>query len=209
MTRNIIFSVLFIIVYAGAVLFGTNRETTQKDRWGNGVFTGNSYVSERFGIGAELDSGWIRLDGPGAQTLDSEYDYANDGLTPLFGYISKKSTLQVCVYADDPYSDDIFSLTYWNRYISETRADLESIGARWNGSAAYELNAKGSGDPIVMYYMSYTYGADDYNTFFAVSNINGNGFMFSGNYNDFEGLSQVKEFLTEKFYVNSTAGENC
>lgn len=209
MTRNIIFSVLFVIVYAGAVFLGLNRESTQKDRWGNGVFEGNSYVSERFGVGAEFDPDWIRLDGPGAQIIDEEYDYSGEGLTPLFGYISKKSTLQVCVSIASPYSNDAFSAATWNRYVSETKANLENMGAQWKNGATYEMTAKGSGDPIIMYYMSYTYGGEDYSIFFALSNINGSGFMFSGTYNDSEGIMQVKKFLSESFYVKSSAVENC
>lgn len=209
MVRNIIFSILFVIVYAGAFFIGTSRETTEKDRYGNGVFTGNSYVSERFGVGAEFDSDWIRLDGPGAMALDEEYDYSEDALTPLFGYISRNSSLQVCVSIASPYSPETFLSTYWNKYISETKASLENTGAHWNGGAVYEMCVKGSGDPIMMYYMSYTIDGEECNIVLALSNINGNGFMFSGAYNDNEGLSQIKSFLTEKLYSTSTVGENC
>lgn len=209
MTRNIIFSILFVIVYAGAIFLGTSRETTEKDRYGNGVFTGNSYVSERFGVGAEFNSGWIRLDGPGAQLIDEEYDYSGEELTPLFGYISKHSTLQVCVSIAAPYSNDVFSTTYWNRYVSETKANLENMGAQWKNGAIYEMTAKGSGDPIIMYYMSYTFGGEESSIFFALSNINGSGFMFDGTYTGSEGLFEVKKFLTERFYVKSSAVENC
>ena len=70
MARNIIFIILFVVLYGGLVLLGTQKkDDTLVDRKGYGTLTDEEYDCERFSIKMKFEPEWIVFDGASADEV--------------------------------------------------------------------------------------------------------------------------------------------
>lgn len=220
MFRNVVFILLFILIYGAVFLIGSYRpSSTLTDRAENGEFSvradgGTRYVSDRYGLEFSYEPEWIVFDGLQLEKqlrdnytdaeIEEGYDCAIDDLVFLGGFLSPQATLRVTLEKNNAIPPDAFSTADIQKEIDMIHESLLYSGGRWGSGTGFVLPAQGNGERVLLYYYDYDYLGEYYATFCAMLNVNGNIVMLDGYYNDLDGLATLTDFVKRGMTVTSS-----
>ncbi len=221
MARNILFIILFVLVYGFILLTGLRKPgQTPTDRTECGEFTatdegGCRYVSELYGIDASFGPDWIVYDGIQSEKIlrknfseaeiEDMYGCAMSDLAFAGGFVTPDASLDISIMKNDALPAESFASSYLDSIITYSRESVISGGGDWGGGSAYVVPAKGSGDKVLLYYYDYEYDGEFNSTFCAMMNVNGNIISLDGYYSSGKGQKLLVDFVKNRFGI-TTAG---
>ena len=213
MARNIIFIVLFILLYGGLFLFGTKSTGAPEDRNDYGEFTESGYRCDICDLEMEFDPTWIPMDGISVEQsyTDSElYDYFGDpGSYDLIVGFTHPDIYMECVRFNDwTMEKESFTNSYLSYELDYYREYVANMGGVMNDSGCKVLQANGNGADMGVYYYDYTMGGEFYSEFNCFFNSGKDTIWIYGYYNNEDGLDAIMDFVQNKLTVNSDASEN-
>ncbi len=220
MFRNILFVLLFILVYGVIFLLGSySPENTLTDRAENGTFTTAAdgsvvYSTDLYGLELSYEPDWIVFDGLQLEKqfrehmteaeIEESFDCPIGNLVFLGGFLTPQASLHVtaekgnAIPAQTLTTDDIHDL------INERKGGIIRAGGSWGNGSGYILSAQGNGERIILYYYDYKYLGEYYSTFVAMLNVKGNIVYLDGTYNDLDGLATLTDFVKNGFRVTAS-----
>ncbi|MCM1335596.1 MAG: hypothetical protein NC084_07245 [Bacteroides sp.] len=221
MLRNILFILLFLLVYGAIFLIGSYRPNEAlTDRAENGTFStetdgGIRYVSDRYGLTFDYEPDWIIFDGVQLEKqirdlgytdeeIEDAYDCELGNLVFLGGFLSPGATLRITVEKDNAIPPDSFSSSDLQKLIDYQREMTLYAGGVWGSGNGFVLPAQGNAARVLLYYYDYEYLGEYDATFCAMLNVNGNIVMLDGYYNDVDGLTTLTEFVKKGMTVTSS-----
>lgn len=220
MFRNVVFILLFILIYGAVFLIGSYRPpSTLTDRTGNGEFLaetggGTRYVTDRYGLEIAYKPEWVVFDGlqhekqiRGSYTdaeIEEAYGCGIGDLVFLGGFSSPQASLRITVEKNNTLPAEYFSTAEIQQEIDDTRRQALYLGANWGSGTGFVFPAQGNSERVCLYYYDYTYLGEYYATFSATLNVKGNIVMLDGYYNDLDGLATLTDFVKNDLIVTSS-----
>ena len=213
MARNIIFIILFVVLYGGLLLFGTKKTEAPEDRNYYGEFTENGYDCDACSFEMEFDPAWIPMDG-----VSVEQSYTTAELRDYFGEPSEYDLIvgfthpdiyMECVrYNKWTMDKESFTNSYLAYELDYYREYVVNMGGTVNNSGCKVLQAKGNGADMGVYYYDYTLGGEFYSEFNCFFNSGDDTVWIYGYYNNDDGLEAITDFVQNKLTVNSDASKS-
>lgn len=219
MLRNILFILLFILVYGAVFLLGSYRpENSISDRTENGEFITDTdgstrYATDRYGFELSYAPDWIVFDGVqlekqlrdnlSVEEIEDNFDCPIENLAFLGGFLTPRASLRVTVEKGNTLPSQSFTADDIKSLIDETRDWIVYSGGSWGNGSGYLLPAQGNSERIILYYYDYEYLGEYYSTFCAMLNANGNIIYLDGYYSDLDGLSTLTDFVKNGLRMTS------
>lgn len=205
MARNVVFIILFVVLYGGIFLLGNYKVGGKlTDRNGFGELTESHYDCDRYSIEMDFKDEWIIVDGLSLKENYTESELIEyyglpDEFKFLVGITSFNMNAECICYTDYKYDKSAFTDTYLREY-------LASLDGYAENSQYFLLNAKGSGEKLAVYY--YELKGEDGGYFNAYTNAGKNAIYLCGYYNNTSGRDELMDFVKNSLYVNSDASES-
>ena len=203
MARNIVFIILFIVLYGGIFILGNYKTGgTLTDRNGFGELTESHYDCDKYSIEMDFEDKWLITDGMTVRESYTDKELNEYyGLPDEFDILVRISSFNMeaeCIcYKDYNYESEMFTDTYLRTFLSSLDGYAENC--------KYILSsAKGNGEKIATYY--YEPLDEDVGYFNAYANVGENSIWVSAYYYDNDGLDELIDFVRNKLYLNSSAG---
>ena len=210
MARNILFIILFIVLYGGLTLLCTKDGEEMIDRGGYGEFSENYYSCEACSFEMELESDWIPLD-----SVAIEHSYTKEELSDYFG---KPGTYDIingfyapglyveCVrYNDINMDNSSFTAAFLNDQILYCTENVVNEGAIMGSTGSYIFQAQGNGENMGIYYYDYTLKGEFASELNCFVNCGDDLLWFYGYYEDRESMGKMLTFLNSKITFGSSA----
>lgn len=220
MFRNILFVLLFILVYGLIFLLGSySPPSILTDRTENGAFTAAAdgsvvYQSDLYGIELSYDPDWIVFDGLQLEKqyrdqmteaeIEESFDCPIGDIAFLGGFLTPQASLRVTAEKGNAIPAESFTTSDIQGWIDETNGWIIRAGGSWGNSSGYILPAQGNGERIILYYYDYKYLGEYYATFSAMLNVKGNIVYLDGYYSDLDGLATLTDFVKNRFRVTDS-----
>ena len=210
MARNIIFIVLFVVLYGGLILFGCKGNTEIIDRGGYGEFTETGYSCEACSFDMEFDPSWIAMDGTSVANdyTDSElYEYFGDpdSYDFILGFIHPDIYMECVRFNDYTMDKKTFTNSYLTSELDYYKDNVANIGGVMNSSGYKVLQANGNGTDMGVYYYDYTMGGEFYSEFNCFFNSGKDTIWIYGYYENTDCLQAMFDLVENKLTVNSDA----
>lgn len=212
MIRNIIFIVLFVVLYGGLYLFASNNGGNLTDRNGYGEMTDTYYDCERFSVKMEFEPDWIVFDGvsmdesianSSAQAeIEQLYGVLGD-YTFIGGFATPEAEIYSLALIDYNLTAQELSETAIRTELDYMKKTIEGQGGKIGLTGCRTLSAKGNGNPMLMYYYDYTLGEDYYTSFTCYVNSGDDAILFQGTYDNLEGYKRLTDFVENKLTIYS------
>lgn len=220
MGRNIIFIILFVLVYGFAAILGSRSGSgIPTDRTGNGEFAatasgGCRYTSDAYGVEAEFSSDWIVYDGVQLEKLYRE-NFSESEIEEIFecdinklayvgGFITPDATIRITIVENETLPSEMFAPSYLEDIISYSREAIVYSGGKWGAGASYIIPAKGSADKVIIFYYDYELLGEYDATYTAMLNVGKNTVYLNGYYSNPEGLNMLLNFTKNGFAVTAS-----
>lgn len=220
MFRNILFILLFILVYGAIFLLGSySPPYILTDRAENGTFTAAAdgsivYRTDLYGFELSYDPDWIIFDGLQLEKqfrdhmteaeIEESFDCPIGDLAFLGGFLTPQASLRVTAEKGNTIPAQSFTTDDIHALINETNGWIIRAGGSWGNGSGYVLPAQGNGERIILYYYDYKYLGEYYATFTAMLNVKGNIVYLDGYYNDLDGLATLTDFVKNGLRVTAS-----
>lgn len=210
MARNILFIILFIVLYGGLFLLCTQDGEEMIDRGGFGEFSENHYSCEACNFEMELDPDWIPLDGGAiahSYTQNELYDYFGEtGTYDLITGFSAPGIYLECVRYNDVNMDSgSFTNSYLNEQLEYCKENIRQAGGTMGSSGSYIFQAKGNGQNMGVYNYDYTLNGEFASELNCFMNCGDDVLWFYGYYDNRDSMGKILDFLNSKITFGSSA----
>ncbi len=214
MAKNIIFIILFIVLYGGLFLFVTNKnDSALVDRNGYGTLTDEYYDCERFSVKMEFEPEWLVFDGI---TIDGMPEFENfiseaerylagstDNVDFLCGFATPDSNMVCLAIKGSIFSKSVLNETTLRSAVDNMRKTMDGYGGFVGSASCRTIKAKGNGNNILIYYYDYEINGERVSIFSSFTNSGGDAIMIAGSYNNIDGLNTLTDFVENKFTIYS------
>lgn len=220
MFRNVVFILLFLLIYGAVFLLGSYRPpSTLTDRTGNGEFSaapggGTRYVTERYGLEFSYEPDWVVFDGLQHEKqirdsysdaeIEDSYGCGIGDLVFLGGFLSPQASLRITIEKNSTIPPESFSSSEIQKGIDDIREWFLYVGAKWGSGTGFVFPAQGNNERAILYYYDYTYLGEYNATFRAALNVKGNTVMLDGYYNSLDGLTTLTDFAKNGLRVTAS-----
>ena len=216
MIRNVIFIILFVILYGGAyLLLDNSNNQTLTDRNEYGEFTGHTYNCNRFSVKMEYDEDWLVFDGVSMeQALNATYSHKEiegmygsviDSIKFVGGAVTPRAYILCAAVTGENVSESELNGTSMETTLSYMKEGITGQGGTMGDAICYSVDVKGTGNKMIVYGYDYTLNGEQYSNFSCITNTGEDTLIFSGKYEDSEGLKQLTDFVENKLYFYSAA----
>lgn len=210
MARNIIFIILFIVLYGGLFLLGSKTSETTVDRNGFGEFSENHYSCDACSFEMELKPEWIPLDGVAIEKAYTEselYDYFGEpgSYDIIAGFTTPEIYMECIRYKNFDMGDEFYTSSAIAYELEICKENISLSGGTLGSSGSSIQQAAGNGENMAVYYYDYTVGDEYYSEFNCFVTCGNDTLWFYGNYNNREGLNELKEFVSSGLTFYSSA----
>lgn len=210
MARNIIFIILFIVLYGGLFLLGSVKTEEMTDRNGFGEFTESGYSCDAYSFEMEFEPDWIPMDGVAIEKCYTESElqeyFGEPGSYDLVaGFTSPELYVECVRYKNVGLGSEYFTSSYLERELDYYKQNISLVGGNLSGSGSYVLHAQGNGADMGVYYYDYTLDGEFYSEINCFVNCGKDTIWFYGYYKNQEGLSKMLNFLNTGFVMNSAS----
>ncbi len=210
MARNILFIVLFVVLYGGLVLLFTKDGEEMIDRGGFGEFSENHYSCEACNFEMELEPDWIPLDGAAiahSYTQNELYSYFGEtGTYDIIMGIASPGLYVECVrYNDISIGKEYFTSSYLNEEIEYCKEYVRQAGGIMGSSGSYIFQAQGNGENMGIYNYDYTLDGEFVSELNCFINCGDDVLWFYGYYESREDLGKMLTLLNSKLTFNSSS----
>ena len=210
MARNILFIILFIVLYGGLALLCTKDGEEMIDRGGYGEFSENHYSCEACSFEMELEPDWIPLDGVAIQnsyTKEELYDYFGEPGTYdiITGFYAPGLYVECVRYNDVNLDSGHFTSTYLNDQIEFYKENVRQSGGIMGSSGSYIFQAQGNGENMGIYNYDYTLNGEFGSELNCFMNCGDDVLWFFGYYEDQKSMGKMLTFLNSKITFGSSA----
>lgn len=210
MARNIVFIILFVVLYGGLFFLGTTGGDEITDRSGYGEFSENHYSCEACNFEMEFDSNWIPLDSTAIKNSYSEYElndyFGEDGTYDiLVGFNSPNLYMECVRYKNINMPKDSFTNSYLSYELDRCKENISLAGGVLGSYGSNVHQAVGNGENMGVYYYDYKLDNELYSEFNCYLNCGKDTLWFYGYYNNKEGLDDMKTFIAQKLTFNSSS----
>lgn len=214
MARNIIFIILFVVLYGGLVLLGTQKkEDTLTDRKGYGTLTDEAYDCERFSVKMEFEPEWLVFDGVSAdQAVDialngaSLSDFASAGFENMdfvVGVATPEAVMSCVCIENSNFKKDTLTESGLRSTMEFIKKTVETQGGVFGSSNCRSFNAQGNGNKMLMYYFDYEIEGQRTSAFACYTNSGSDAIMISGTYETIDGLNMLTDFVENSVTIYS------
>ncbi len=213
MIKNIIFIILFILLYGGLYLLISRDSTTLTDRNGYGEFTNSTYDCERFSMKMEYDESWVIFDGKSVEEslystlshkeIETMYGSAIDKIRFIGGASTPDFTMVCLAATDTARPDSEYNADAMKKTLEYMKTAINGQGGKVGDIICYTATAKGSGKPMMIYGYDYEVGGEKYSHFFSFTSSGKDTVLLSGTYNSEKGLDSLTDFVENKMYFYS------
>lgn len=212
MARNIIFVILFVVLYGGLVLLGTQKnDDTLTDRKGYGTLTDEAYDCERFSMKMEFEPEWIVFDGV---SVDAMANASLDRKSPSDSSISKsmdfivgvatpEAILNCACIENNNLKKDAINESNFRSTIEFIRKNIEDKGGVFGSYDCRSISAQGSGNKIIIFYYDYEISGDRTSLFNCYTNSGEDPIMLFGTYENVDGLNMLTDFVENRLTIYS------
>lgn len=220
MFRNILFVILFILVYGAIFLLGSySPESTLTDRAENGTFTTAAdgsvvYRTDLYGLELSYEPDWIVYDGLQLEKqfrdqmteaeIEESFGCPIGDIAFLGGFLTPHASIRVTVEKGTTIPAQSFTTDDIHALIDEENDWIIRGGGSWGNGSGYILPAQGNGERIILFYYDYQYLGEYYATFAAMLNVKGNIVYLDGYYNDLDGLATLTDFVKNGLRVTAS-----
>lgn len=220
MFRNILFVILFILVYGMIFLLGSYSPASDlTDRTENGTFTSAPdgsvvYRTDLYGLELSYKPDWIVFDGlqlekqfrdqMTEEEIEESFDCPIGNLVFLGGFLTPQASLRVTAEKGNALPAQSFTTDDIRALIDSTNEWIIRSGGSWGNGSGYILPAQGNGERIILYYYDYKYLGEYYAIFSAMLNVKGNIVYLDGYYNDLDGLAALTDFVKNGLRVTAS-----
>lgn len=217
MARNIIFIILFVLIYGGLFLFFSSKsDEPLTDRNNYGTFDDRTYNCDRFSMKMEFSDDWLVYDGVTMKdiilSLNSEADIYDtygaslDELAFIVGAFSPDATVQTIAYTDYNYKEQLTE-SYIDQVLDSNKDYVEMMGGTVNSASCHSLLSNGTGSKMIMYYIDYEIDGVYGSYFECYTNSGKDAVFFQGTYENASGLTMLMDFVKENvtYYGNTSA----
>lgn len=210
MARNILFIILFIVLYGGLFLFCTKNGEEMIDRGGFGEFSENHYSCEACNFEMELESDWIPLDGTAIRhgyTKEELYDYFGEPGTYdiITGFYAPGFYVECVRYNDVNMDNGSFTSTFLDDQIEYCKEGVRQAGGIMGSSGSYIFQAQGNGQNMGIYNYDYTLDDEFFSELNCFMNCGDDVLWFYGYYENRECMGKILTFLNSKISFSSSA----
>lgn len=214
MLKNIVFIVLFVLLYGGAyIMLSGGSELT--DRNGYGELTETHYNCERFSMEMDFEPEWLVYDGVALKesTLDlysqAEFESIYDCPMSQFAFIGGAANVDaefyIMSYLNYNAPESEFNVSGTQAAIDSTKNTITSTGGV-AGNAECRMTTLENGNKMLLYYYDYTINDTFYSTFYAFTNVGRDMVFIEGVYQNPQGLLMLTDFVENKLNFYSSTG---
>lgn len=215
MARNIIFIILFVVLYGGLVLLGTQKkDDTLVDRKGYGTLTDEAYDCERFSIKMKFEPEWIVFDGASADEV-VELASASASLESLksslgfetaefvLGVATPEAVMSCVCIENNNFSKNTLTESGLRSTIEFMKKTVEANGGIIGSANCKSISAQGNGNKMLIFYFDYEISGERTSAFVCYTNSGKDGIMISGTYENVDGLNMLSDFIEDKVTIYS------
>ncbi|MBQ8410475.1 MAG: hypothetical protein IJX15_01930 [Ruminiclostridium sp.] len=214
MARNIIFIILFVVLYGGLVLLGTQKkDDTLVDRKGYGTLTDEAYDCERFSIKMKFEPEWIVFDGVSADEivemasngafLTSASSFGFENAEFILGIATPEAVMSCVCIENSNFQKSTITESGLRSTVEYIKKSVEANGGIFGNSNCKSISAQGNGNKMIIFYFDYELFGERTSAFVCYTNSGKDGIMISGAYENIEGLDMLSDFVENNVTIYS------
>lgn len=214
MLKNIIFIVLFVLLYGGAYMLIFNSDSTLIDRNGYGELTETHYSCERFPMEMDFEPEWLILDGQALkeftldmyteEELEEYYDCPINEIAFIVGAVTPEAAFYCTSQLNYNAPEADFDESAMRVTLNGMEKAITGQGGTVGNSGCRTITLE-NGSKMMYFYYDYVVNDISYSTFCCFTNVGKDMIFIDGTYANAQGLLMLTDFAQNKlnFYTSA------